>query len=426
MIEDNLIILLFAFAATGVVQYALVRQRVASIADPLLFFVVTSAFSLALGCLAVDDSWLLVRLFVYFACFYAGFLLASGPSQRLLPPLQMHGDIQHFRAIVIVCGLVYLGFNTFMWMKSGVILLSDDPSLQKSEAYAEGYGLIRRYNWSVGVFVLIASLYWWLWERTALAVLFVTVSVLIAITGGGKSALLPAIFAVGLFIANPFVSAQLRNDAPRLRRIIPILLCFASIPVAIILITEHGTVKDALDAFVVRLFSFGDVLLYWGQETVRSEFAGLGPVDYLRDTFGSVLGALRLTDYGIPIGNQFVRSTLPVGTDFSESLGPNLLFYVRGELYFGAVFAPLHAFIIGVIFGYLRRLFVTYRGHGLLTYSLLSFAVVLSLTLPTEEGLAVGQAFDFVIFFLPIYALTSYFSTSIRRITVSNSMSEEM
>ncbi|WP_291475179.1 hypothetical protein [Acidovorax sp.] len=254
MIEDNLIILLFAFAATGVVQYALVRQQVASIADPLLFFVVTSAFSLALGCLAVDDSWLLARLFVYFICFYAGFLLASGPSQRLLPPLQMHGDIRHFRAIVIVCGFVYLGLNTFMWMKSGVILLSDAPSLQKSEAYADGYGLIRRYNWSVGVFVLIASLYWWLWERTALAVIFVTVSVLIAITGGGKGALLPSIFAVGLFIAKPFVSAQLCNDAPRLRRIIPILLSFASIPVAIILITEHGTVRDAFDAFVIRLF----------------------------------------------------------------------------------------------------------------------------------------------------------------------------
>lgn len=409
MIEDNLIVLLFTFATTAVVQYALVRQRVFSIADPLLFFVVTSAFSLALGYLAVDDSWLLARLFVYFACFYAGFLLAAGPSQRLLPPLQMHGNIQHFRVIVVVCGLIYLGFNTFMWMKSGVILLSDAPSLQKSEAYAEGYGLIRRYNWSVGVFVLIASLYWWLWERTALAVVFVTVSVLITITGGGKGALLPAIFAIGLFIAKPFVSAQLHNDAPRLRRIIPILLGFASIPVAIVLITEHGSVKGAFDAFVIRLFSFGDVLLYWGQETVRSDFSGLGPLDYLRDTFGSVIGALRLADYGIPMGNQLVRSTLPVGTDFPESLGPNLPFYVRGELYFGAIFAPLHSFIIGVIFGYLRRLFLTYRGHSLLMYSLLSFAVVMSLALPTEEGLAVGQVFDFVIFFFPIYALASYF-----------------
>lgn len=425
MIEDNLIILLFAFAATAVVQYALVRQRVASIADPLLFFVLTSSFSLALGCLVVDDSWLLTRIFIYFACFYAGCLLVTGPSQRPFPPLQMHGDIQHFRVIVIVCSLVYLGFNTVMWMKSGLILLADDPSLQKSEAYADGFGLIRRYNWSVGVFVMIASLYWWLWERTTLAVLFLMLSVLITITGGGKGALLPAIFAVGLFIANPFVSAQLHNDAPRLRRIIPVLLGFTLIPVAIVLLAEQGSVKGALDAFVVRLFYFGDVLLYWGQETVRSEFTELGPVDYLRDTFGSVLGALRLTDYGIPIGNQFVRSTLPVGADFPESLGPNLPFYVRGELYLGAVFAPLHAFIIGVIFGYLRRLFVIYRGHSLLTYSLLSFAVVLSLTLPTEEGLAVGQAFDFVIFFLPIYALTSYFRTSIRRVTVAHSMSEE-
>lgn len=415
MIDDNLIMLLLAFAATCTVQYALVRQRILSIADPLFFFVLTSSFSLALGCFAVDSSWLLARIFLYFTCFYAGFLLVPGPSQRPLPPLQMRGNVRHFHAIVIVCSLVYLGFNTFMWMKSGVILLSDDPSLQKSEAYADGFGLIRRYNWSVGVFVMIASLYWWLWERTALAVLFVMLSVLITITGGGKGALLPAIFAVGLFIANPFVSAQLRNDTPRLRRIIPILVAITLIPVAIVLVTEHGSAKDAFDAFVIRLFYYGDVLLYWGQETVRIEFAGLGPLDYLRDTFGSVLGALRLMDYGIPIGNQFVRSTLPFGTDFSESLGPNLPFYVRGELYLGIFFAPLHAFIIGVIFGTLRRLFLSYRGHSLLKYSLLSFAAIISLTLPTEEGLAIGEAFDFIIFFLPIYAVVSCARMAVKR-----------
>ncbi len=409
MINDNLITLLLAFAATCAVQYALVRQRVANIADPLFFFVLTSAFSLALGCFAVDSTWLLARIFLYFTFFYAGFFLVSGQSQLALPPLQMHADFQQFRAIVIVCGLFYLGFNTIMWMKSGVILLSDDPSLQKSEAYADGFGFIRRFNWSVGVFVMIASLYWWLWERTVLAVIFVMLSVLITITGGGKGALLPAIFAIGLFSAKPFVSAQLRNDAPRLRRIIPILLAIALIPVAIVLVTEHGSAKDAFDAFVLRLFYSGDVLLYWGQENVRIEFAGLGPLDYLRDTFGSVLGSLRLIDYGIPIGNQFVRSTLPFGTDFSESLGPNLPFYVRGELYLGPVLALLHAFIIGMIFGCIRRYFLNYRGQSLLSYSLLSFAVIVSLTLPTEEGLAIGQAFDFAFYFLPIYATSYYF-----------------
>lgn len=408
MIEDNLIVLLYVFAVTGIVQYALVRQRIASIADPLVYFVVTSAFSLALGYFAVDDSWLLARIFIYFLCFYVGLNLACGRHQRTMQPLQIGGDIRHFRAIVIVCCAIFLGLNAFMWMKSGIILLSDDPSLQKSEAYAGGFGFIRRFNWSVGVFVLIASLYWWLWERSVASALALTVAALTALTGGGKSALLPAVFAVGLFVAKPFATQRQITITARLRCAIPILLGFASVPIAIILFSENGTPREAFNAFVVRMFYFGDVLLYWGQQTVRSHFVGLGPLDYLRDTFGAVLGALRLIDYGIPIGNQFVQDTLPIGVDFSDSLGPNLPFYVRGELYLGPFFALLHAFIIGFIFGLVRRFFLNYRGRSLLKYSLMSFATVISVTLPTEEGLAVGQAFDFALYFLPIYVVTAY------------------
>lgn len=407
MIEDNLALLLLAVATTGAIQYGLVRRQVANIADPLIYLISTFAFSFALGCFAVDDSWLLARIFLYFACFYAGFLVISRPSRRSLPPLQVRRNLRCFRAVVVVCGLVYLGLNAVMWIKSGAVLFSGVPSTEKSEAYASGYGYIRRFNWSVGVFALIASLYWWIFERTAIALLFVVLSMLITIVGGGKGALLPALFAGGLFISKPFVTAS-SNVAPScFHRVLLILIGLALIPVAAVLIVENGSIEGALDAFVIRLFYYGDVLLYWGRAAVRIEFSGLGPLDFLYDTFGSILGALRLIDYRIPIGNQFVRSTLPFGAVLSESVGPNLPFYVRGELYFGPFFAPLHAFVIGVIMGRLRRMFLSYCGHSLMMYSLLSFAVILSVTLPADEGLAIRRAFDFIIYFVPIYVTVS-------------------
>lgn len=424
MIQDNLLMLLLVFFATGMVQFFLIRKQIASVADPLFIFVVTSSFSLALGYFVVDSPWLLARIFLYFACFYVGFKFAVGRYRPKPIILQINRVTRQFRAIVIVCCLVYLGLNMFMWAKSGVILLSDNPSLLKTDAYSGGYGFIRRFNWSVGVFTLIASLYWWLLERTFRSVFFVVVTALIAIAGGGKSALLPAILAIGLFIAKPYSSYRLSIDVERLRRRIPIFLGFALIPVMIVLLTENEAAGDAFFAFVTRLFYFGDVLLYWGQEAVRSQFAVLDPIDYLLDTFGSVLGALRLIDYSIPIGNQFVRSTLPIGTEFSESLGPNLPFYVRGELYLGVFFAPLHALIIGYIFGRLRKLFFNYGGRSLLVYSLLSFAVISSLTLMTEEGLAVGKAFDFIIFFLPIYVMTLYFRFPVSHTKLSSSIAK--
>lgn len=415
MIEDNLNILFLIVLAIILFQYILMRRQIKSVADPLAYFVITSAFSLALGCVALDDGYLLARIFTYFLCFYFGFGVAFRRVQREFSPLEMDSEISRFRSIVIICSLVYLALNAIVWFKSGIILLSEDPSLQKSDAYAGGWGFIRRFNWGVGVFVLIASFYWWLKERSVTAAFTVILVSLTALTGGGKSALLPLVFAIGLYIAKPFITNR-GTSVAHLRRRVPLFMTIALVPVAIILIAEQGSAKNAFDAFVVRMFYFGDILLYWGQQTIRDEFSKFGLLDYLSNSLGSILGALRLIEYNTPIGNQFVQATLPAGVDFAESLGPNLPFYVRGELYFGSFMAFLHAFIIGFSFGYLRRLFVVYCGHSLLRYSILAFLVVVSIMLPTEEGLAIGQAFDFIVFFIPIYITISIYRTCYRRL----------
>jgi hypothetical protein len=410
MIEENVPTLLLVFLAAGGLQYAWLRKRIVSIADPLFYFAGTSAFALALGCFASDDPWLVLRLFVYFACFYAGFSLASGKPRPVPHPMRIDADLRKFRTIVLVCCTAYLALNLLLWSQSGFILLSDDPSLQKSQVYVGGFGFVRRFNWGVGTFVLIASLYLWLMERSRTAAVVVAVAIVTTWTGGAKSALIPMVFAAGLFIAKPFATPTGRNDVVRLRRIIPLLFLVACVPVAIVFTIENETIMDALVAFAIRLFSFGDVMLYWGQETVRSHFSDLGPIDYFVNAFGSVLGALRVIDYSIPMGNQFVQFTLPAGFDFSDALGPNLPFYVSGELYFGPLIAPLHALAIGFIFGFVRRVFLRYRGRSMLMYSLLSFMVVVSIALPTDEGFAIGQIFNFALFFAPIYiavALTS-------------------
>lgn len=405
MTEDNFVAMaLVCLAATGV-QYLLVRKHLKSIVDPLFYFVLISAFSLALGTFVSDDLWLVVRIYGYFAMFYAGFLAITGKTQKKQAILVLNDDMRKFRAIVLGCAIVYLAVNAMIWLNSGVILLADDPSLLKSVAYSGGLGIVRRFNWGVGVFTVIASIYWVLWERRVLSILTVIVVILIAITSGGKSALLPALFAVGLYLTRPFASLNKTNHVSRLHSLIPLLFGIALVPVGIVLVIENETLKGAFEAFVVRLFYFGDVLLYWGQDGVRSEFSNLGAIDYFKNTFGSTLGGLRLIPYEIPMGNQFVRYTLPVGTDFPESIGPNLPFYVRGELYLGIIVAPLYSFCVGAVVGCLRRCLICYHGHSLLSYSVLSFVVITSFALPIEEGLAIGQLFDFALLFIPIYGM---------------------
>lgn len=412
MTEVNFVAMVLTFFADAAVLYFLVRKHLKSIADPLFFFVLISAFSLALGSFVSDDPWLVVRIYGYFTMFYAGFLVTTGKTQQTRAILLLNDDMRKFRAIVLGCAIVYFAANAMMWLNSGVILFADDPSLQKSEAYAGGLGIVRRFNWGVGTFTLIASIYWVLSERRVLSMLTTIVVSLIAMTGGGKSALLPAIFAVGLYLTRPFASVDKTDYDSRLRSLVPLLFGIALVPVLIVLVIENGSLKGAFDAFILRLFYFGDVLLFWGQDFVRSGFSNLGPIDYFKDTFGSILGGLRLIPYEIPMGNQFVQYTLPAGTDFPESIGPNLPFYVRGELYLGIIVAPLYSFCVGATVGCLRRCFIRYHGHSLLSYSMLAFVVITSFTLPLQEELAIGQFFDFALLLIPIYGVATLLSAN--------------
>lgn len=401
MINDNIIYLLFIFTFALFAQFLLIRRYVNNIADPMIYFIVISAFSLALASLVIDDIQLLLRINFYFVCLYLGFRVANGALKISATPVKMSSNIHHFKSVVIVCCLIYLSANILIWMNSGIILFSDDPNLQKSDAYSDGFGFIRRVNWGIGSFSLIATVYWWLWERSRLSKFFLALVVAISFTGGGKSALLPVISAFGLFFLKPFFSSKLSNKISNRGKVLTFSLGAALIPVIIILITQESSIGSAAEAFLLRLFYFGDILLYWTQDDLRAHFSTFSPMSYFRETFGSFLGMFRLIDYSSPIGNQLVQFSLPAGSIFSESLGPNLNFYVRGELYLGAWLAPFHAALIGWLFGYFRRIFVLYRGDSLLTYSLLSFAVVLSTSLPIDEGLVVGQALDFLLLFVP-------------------------
>ncbi len=406
VIDEHLGMMATAFLVAGFVQLWLIRRHVNNIADPLVFFALTSAFALGLGAYAVDSVGLYARIVLYFGFLYLGFFIATGRARPAAVPLVMTGGLRQFKSIVVIGCLIYFCANLIIWVGSGAIVLSNDPSVQKSAVYSGGFGFIRRINWGLGAFVMVATVYWWLLERSRTSMTWLLVAMLTSFTGGGKSALLPMIFALGLYFLNPFHPAGLRRQIPH-KRVLLAALMFGLLPVTVVLLTEGESIQAAMDALLVRLFFSGDILLYWGQQDLRAHFSKWGTIDYLLDSFGSILGMLRMIDYSVPIGNQFVQYSLPGGYDFSESLGPNLPFYVRGELYFGPWFAPAHALAIGWLFGRIRLLFVNYRGNSLLRYSLAAFAVCLSGALPVEEGLAVGQATDFLFVFGLVYALAS-------------------
>ena len=404
---DTNAIVLYLLCAL-LVQCFWLRRHIFGIFDPLLYYVVSSAFAITLTALTADTPSVLWRVILYFVFFWAGFSLAFRKAPRPLPARKLYvGNIDFFVRLILVGMVVMIVLNAIGWIASGIPLMSSNPSIEKVDNLTGGLGFIRRFNWGVGVFVLIGSLYWVLAARsTASVAVLATVSLMTAL-GGSKSALLPVLFAAGLYTTRPFRSNKSPAFSRQLTLAFPIIALLAIAPVFAVLLVENGGLKQAFSALVIRLLYFGDVMLYWGHQDVRNAFAGLGPLDYPGHLFNGITGLLRITGYDTPLGTSMVNSTLSRLTELDSSIGPNTPFYVKGEVFFGPFLAPLYAFGVGTVFKWFRVKFFRYTGHSLTRYSVLATLVILAGALPIEDSLFVSQLFDFAIFFPLIYLIAS-------------------
>lgn len=404
-------LLLYLLSALLVQCYWL-RRHIFGVFDPLLYFVVSSAFAITLSALTVDSPLVLWRIIIYFMCFWAGFTVTCWKAPSPLPARTIPaGNIDFFVRLVLVGAVAMIILNTIGWISRGIPLLSDNPSLEKVDSLTGGLGFIRRFNWGVGVFVLIGSLYWFLAMRSVASVAVMVLVCFMTALGGSKASLLPILFAAGLYTTRPFQSKKITGFSRQLHRAFPVIGLVVIVPVFAVLLVENEGLEQALNSLVIRLLYFGDVVLYWGQQDVRNTFAALGPLDYPGHLLNGITGFLRITGYDMPLGTTMVNATLNRYAEFDSAIGPNTPFYVKGEVFFGPFAAPLYAFGIGALFKWVRVQFFRYSGHSLTRYSVLATVVVLAGALPIEDSLFVVQLFDFAVFFLLIYLMTSGIDT---------------
>lgn len=410
MLEIDPIVAIASLLLILGLQLAVVRRHVGSILDPLLYFVVTTSFALTLAVAWVDDAALVSRVIGYFASFWLGFHFVMRACRGTVPVAQRDaGELtpdRLFPLLMVIGVLFLLAMNAAAWAASGIPVLSKDPSLQKVEALTGGLGFVRRYNWGLGVFLFIGSIYWYLFERSRLAIVCFLVVALVTILGGSKSAFLPVVFAMGLYLLRPFRNRSGRTWGEVIQRSAKYLLLLAMVPVVLVFVLESEDLSAASTALVVRLLYFGDAMLFWSKMDLRQHFMALvQPIDYPTHLLGGLLGMLRIVPYEVPLGNQFVQFSLRAGEELSGSLGPNTPFYVKGELFFGVVFAPLYAATVGAVVAAFRCAFLGVDRPTLMRYTLAASLLTLSMTLPTEDSLFMGRLGDFFLFYAPVYVL---------------------
>jgi hypothetical protein len=412
MEELNYVLVATVASSIFLIQVAFIKSELRSIFDPLMYIILSLSFSMTLAIFLLDDVIIFLKVFLYTSFFWIGFRLViffrhKKNNDKL--NLDISPKESKFFVLMIVSTSVCLLSNIFAWGFSVPPIFSSDPTLQKVESMVDGLGIVRRLNWGVGVFATLAALYGCIYSRKKIAFICLTVNILIALVGGGKGAFLTVIFGIGLYIYHPFLDNRGRNCSLLLGEKSFFLFLLALVPVVLIFVIQTPDAKSFFLALATRLLFFGDSLLYWGQSDLRLYFSNLfTPISYLSSILNPVSGFFRLTPYVDPIGNQFVQYTLTGAREIPVGLGPNVPFYVKGELFFGPLIAPIYSLAIGGLVAIFRLKFFSYSGISIEKYTFLSSLVVIANSLPIEDNLFISRFFDFFLLIIPIFLLSRF------------------
>lgn len=410
MIEDfnQLFIILFQTIIIFIVLFLIYRKRIFSFFDPLLFYLITQAFSIELGIIQITDigylsSFLLCQLFfaVGFNCFSKNIYKNSIIDDS---ELSFIGTEYKFWVYFTVFGfLVIVIANLYLFYVQGIILFSDDPTVGKVSAFEGGGGIgaVRRINWGLLNIVNLSALFIYIKTRNKLFLFILIVLVLIAVSGGSKSSLL--IYVVILAFLGLFKSINQTEIFGSIDKFkIPFIIFGLGLSIFIIgaNTTSFG---DSVLGLGIRFLYFGDIIFYYYNADSVAHFQQLGLLDFLNYELNPFFGILRITPYLSPLSFDMVNYSFSHGEVLDVVTGPNLPYYVKGHIFFGRFGALIYSFSVGLLIALIRNSLFK-KQYSYTMYILLIYLNLNILSFAQDSALMLSILFDTFIFSLiPIF-----------------------
>lgn len=385
-----------------VVYYTLYKKYIYSLFDPLLFFLITQAFSTELAIIEITENWYLINFITCQILFTSGFLLYSKSirNKNRIIDSNFYISENNLSALKIFC---YIGFliiiagNMLFFFQKGIILFSDDPSMSKVTDFEGGMGFVKRINWGLLPLISLISIFLLIYLKELKFILILLSLVLITISGGGKGTILIYLYIVS--ILGLFNNLSKINYYKYLGKfkipigLVGILIAFY------IFSTKSEDFEKTIIAAGIRFLYFGDIILYYYQSDSVKHFQQLGIIDFLSREFNSILGLLRLTEYTNPIGYEMVIYSL-TSEQLNTITGPNAPFYVKGHIFFGAYGALIYSFFVGGFVGYIRKLLFSLNNQkkNYIHVLILIFLNVNIFGFPQDSALFISIVFDTLLF----------------------------
>lgn len=396
-----------------IVLFFFYRKHVLHTFDPLMMFLFIHAFTIEMAFITIDNVIYLINFLACEVCFMIGYLIAAGkPLQKAdMQSSHLFKQTDYFELSVLkwYCffGLfVLLIANLILIKQNGLIILADDPSTAKVETYTGGVGLgiVRRMNLGMLYFVGISIAALFLIKNQKRYAVLLVLLVLIPAMGGSKGALLYFIILSGLLSC--FKDVKKGQAFKRLKKGSIALLLLAIFLMGFLISggSTSDTLQDKLFKVASRFLFYGDSIMYYYNSSTIHFFAKNNIASFIADELNSILGFLRIVPYSLPMGYQLINYFYNI---HSETFGPNVPFYIKGNIYFGYYGAFIYSLLVGSIIGFARRLFyhLVKKGSSSLVYSLLIIHLNLVInTFAQDSQLFITVISDTVMLSLPVLA----------------------
>lgn len=359
-----------------------------SFMDPILIFVITLC---ANEILLFGLDWGLqpkVEGGIFFVCLWCGFALFGKLPQTHTHPSFDKKDLFELDVIlVLLCGVIVLA-NLYLGATAGFPLLSSNPSAAKIESFQGGLGFVRHLNFYpfyylvCGCFLLL-----FLGHRRRLMVSLLCITSAFIALSGSKSALLFLVLALAMLTAHKGVRGSL-SQVRTFRRYALLIFLISFCVAILVLVIDQGSLGMGVVQFARRLLFYGDVVLYYYPRRGQiPELWNAGLVQYLDYLLNSTLGMLRLVPYKAPLGTVLTGS-------LDDGFGPNPLFFVQADIFFGSIAGCFYCFAIGATIAFLRRMFFVCKVKNVVVFAFMLLIATSAFDLAVDAALFVGSTLD--------------------------------
>jgi hypothetical protein len=245
--------------------------------------------------------------------------------------------------------------------------------------------------------------------RKRLFLVALLILLLISVSGGAKSSVL--VYITILAFLGQFESLSQTVAFKKINKLkIPLLV--SGVTLALLIIGSNtASLGDSILGLGIRFLYFGDIIFYYYNTDAVTHFQQLGFIDFVKYELNPFLGILRIAPYLSPLSFEMVQYSFMNNEVLDVVTGPNLPYYVKGHLFFGAFGGLIYSFIIGAFIAKLRNLMFS-KQLSYSRYIIILFINLSAFSFAQDSAYTLSVLFDTFLFSLVPLFLTLIFMYS--------------